>query len=108
VRISTATKLQSRRAKRNLTERVEFFCDSVGIIGGPLTVGEGDVIADLDFAEIDKHKRLMDAQGHYSRPELFSLLIDWRPASPVHEHVARPTTAHAASISDEATTVDVL
>src|SRR5215208_584906 len=38
------------------------------IIGGPLKAGEGEVIADLDFAQIDSRKRLMDARGHYSRP----------------------------------------
>jgi hypothetical protein len=36
--------------------------------GGPLKVGEGEVIADLDFAEIDECKRFMDARGHSAVP----------------------------------------
>lgn len=46
----------------------------------PLRQGEGLVVADLDFALIDKRKRMMDSVGHYARPELLSLSINDQPA----------------------------
>ncbi|KXV03070.1 aliphatic nitrilase [Caballeronia megalochromosomata] len=49
----------------------------------PLREGEGMVIADLDMSLITKRKRMMDSVGHYARPELLSLAINDRPASPV-------------------------
>lgn len=55
------------------------------VIGEPLTSGEGEVIADLDFAQIDLRKRLMDARGHYSRPELLSLQVERTPTANLHE-----------------------
>jgi len=77
------------------------------IIGGPLTDGEGEIIADLDFTAINARKRFMDARGHYSRPELLSLLIDRTPASNVHDRARGPTESHEPPSARE-TTVEVL
>lgn len=56
----------------------------------PRTEGEGLVVADLDLALIVKRKRMMDCVGHYARPELLSLVLDDRPAAPMHAAGAPP------------------
>ena len=47
--------------------------------------------ADLDLSLITKRKRMMDSVGHYSRPELLSLLIDRRATSPLTERTGERT-----------------
>ena len=54
------------------------------IIGEPLRSGEGEVIADLDFSEIDRRKAKMDSRGHYSRRAL--VVITHRPLICVNGH----------------------
>jgi nitrilase len=73
------------------------------LLGEPITDGEGMVVADLDLSLITKRKRMMDSVGHYSRPELLSLLInrtpnhtaiedDFNSHSELH-HVSNPRTS---------------
>lgn len=69
------------------------------LLGTPLRSdsGEGACIAELDFKLIAKRKRMMDSVGHYSRPDLLSLLVDKRS----HKHVYQPTeNTNAAATRD--------
>jgi nitrilase len=66
----------------------------------PLTSGEGMLVADLDLALITKRKRMMDSVGHYARPELLSLVLDDRPATPMRAVAASPTPSTPRSRLD--------
>jgi Predicted amidohydrolase len=75
------------------------------LLGEPIRSGEGVVIADLDFTLIDKRKYLMDSCGHYSRPELLSLLIDHSPAPYIHERVVQHHQPLVQNWEDNHTTI---
>ncbi|NKX51182.1 hypothetical protein HER39_11530, partial [Arthrobacter deserti] len=44
---------------------------------------EGLVYADLDLAQIDLAKNIVDPAGHYARPDVTRLLLDDRPRTAV-------------------------
>jgi len=69
------------------------------LIGEPLCVGEGTVIAELDMTLIARRKQLMDSRGHYSRPELLSLLVDRTSTAHVHERGEQRADELLATIS---------
>ncbi len=53
------------------------------VIEGPLYDKEGILYAELDMGEIIKGKVDFDVTGHYARPDIFNLIVNEKPMSPV-------------------------
>ncbi|MGV7209697.1 Nit6803 family nitrilase [Oxalobacteraceae bacterium A2-2] len=70
------------------------------LLAEPLRSGEGMVIADLDMALITKRKRMMDAVGHYARPELLSLVMDGRAKLPLQAAIDVPAKRTDVPMAD--------
>ena len=52
-------------------------------LAGPLYDREGILYADLDLAEVVRSRVDFDVTGHYSRPDVFQLLVNEQPMLPV-------------------------
>ena len=53
------------------------------VLAGPSFEGETILTADLDLADIGRGKFDFDAAGHYSRPDVFQLIVNEAPMRPV-------------------------
>ena len=53
------------------------------VLAGPHFEGETILTADLDLKEIGRGKLDFDVVGHYSRPDVFRLVVNEEPRSPV-------------------------
>ena len=71
------------------------------LLAPPLTEGEGMVICDLDLSLVTKRKRMMDSVGHYSRPELLSLLVNRTPQPHVRDLSHESSSSSPARNADE-------
>ena len=59
------------------------FVTNLLMLTGPLYNEEGILYADLDLAEVARGKFDFDVVGHYARPDVFQLVVNEKPMSPV-------------------------
>ena len=53
------------------------------VLAGPARDGEAVLTADLDLDEITRGKFDLDVVGHYARPDVFRMVVDRAPQTPV-------------------------
>lgn len=53
------------------------------ILAGPVYGEEATLVAEIDLGDIARGKYDFDVVGHYSRPDIFSLIVDEEPKLPV-------------------------
>ncbi|MFG1623436.1 nitrilase-related carbon-nitrogen hydrolase [Kribbella sp. NPDC049227] len=56
------------------------------ILAGPLRGGEGVLLAELDLGDLDRGRFDFDPNGHYARPDLFTLQVNESPQHTVQPH----------------------
>ena len=61
------------------------------VLAGPARDGEAILTADLDLDEVSRSTFDLDVVGHYARPDVFRLLVDDRPLTPVTWESGRPS-----------------
>ncbi len=79
------------------------------LLCSPIAEGEGMAIADLDFSLITKRKRMMDAVGHYARPDLLQLKLNASPWAMMEfacsgladSTIADPASSNGQAISNQ-------
>jgi len=72
-------------------------------LAGPLSEGEGILVADLDLEQIVEAKIVHDVIGHYNRSDIFTLTVDRRPRP-----LARFTDPTGAPGEERAADADLL
>ena len=83
---------------QDLKEYPETVCRGGSVIiaplgeelAGPLYDSEGILYADLDLAQVVRSRFDFDVVGHYSRPDIFQLLVDERSKPSVLSRVGGP------------------